>query len=231
MRFERPQALDLTGDRFGRLVVLRKSGNKTKWGEIYWLCRCDCGTEKEVLAGPLNLGRTKSCGCYNRYRSRKHGMEGTPTYNAWSHMIARCSNPNTQQYERWGGRGITVCEEWKSFEAFYKDMGDMPKGRSLERIDNDGHYCKENCRWATRSEQNRNRSKSPKYEWNGEMRSLADLAEMHGMKWRRVYERMRKGWSLKDALTIKRANAWTFDPKGTEQKRAATRVANKVKAT
>lgn len=136
-------------------------------------------------------------------------MEGTPTYDVWAHMLDRCRNRRSKMYSRYGARGISVCDRWQSFENFLSDMGQKPDGLSLDRIDNNGNYEPGNCRWATDRMQNRNRSVSPVYEWKGEMRSLADLADEHGLKWRRVYERVRMGWSLEDALTIKRAHRWT----------------------
>lgn len=198
-----PYGFDRSGEVFGRWTVLRRAGAGM------WRCRCSCGTEKFIQVTTLVRGTSKSCGCYSADLHRKHGMEGTSTYNAWAHMLARCRNPKTQSYERWGGRGIKVCKEWHAFEAFFADMGKKPKNKSLDRIDNDGNYEPGNCRWATQRTQSGNQEKSLRYEWNGQTRTLSDLAHEHGMQRRRVYQRLLAGWTLKDALTIKRANAWS----------------------
>lgn len=200
--------LNLTGQRFERLVVVQKCSERGKGGEVYWLCKCDCGAEVRSQASPLKMGRTKSCGCLSRDRTRKHGMEGTPTYNAWAHMLTRCRNEKHKQWKDYGGRGIKVCDRWMSFDNFLADLGEKPKGKSLDRIDNDGDYEPSNCRWANQRQQVTNRRMSPRYEWKGEIRSLSELAEQHGLKWRRVYERVRAGWSIEDALTVKRGNRW-----------------------
>lgn len=207
---KRVHRLDLTGQRFDRWKVVEKAETRGASGEVYWRCVCDCGTTKEVVANSLRLGLSKSCGCFSADRSRKHGMEGTLTYNAWAAMRMRCENKNATYYARYGGRGITVCDRWKSFKAFLADMGEKPPGKSsLDRIDNEGGYEPGNCRWATTKQQIRNRHSSPRFMWKGETRSLADIAEEVGaVPWRKAYERIRRGWSVEDAVTIKRANRW-----------------------
>lgn len=157
--------LDLTSQRFGRLTVLsRAAPHITPSGQAItmWECRCECGKKAIVSRRNLITGNTRSCGCLALESRTKHNKWGTKVYSSWSHMIARCTNPNVTNYQYWGGRGITVCDEWrKSFDAFYEYVSKLPhfgeEGRSLDRINNDGNYEPGNVRWATRYEQTHNR--------------------------------------------------------------------------
>jgi hypothetical protein len=150
--------LDLTGKKFGRFTVIKRTATEKKHWR--WLCRCDCGTEKIVDAGHLKSSHSISCGCYKKERSTKHGHAGRETseYMAWKHAKDRCFNPNDKAYKNYGARGITMCAEWRdSFAAFFADVGLRPSGLSLDRFpNNNGNYEPGNVRWATRSEQNRN---------------------------------------------------------------------------
>jgi hypothetical protein len=155
----RARSIDISGQRFGRLVALSLYSAKTSPRK--WLCRCDCGKEKIVRGELLRDGRARSCGCLKsdvlREIKTKHGHGGqhnqSPTYVSWYAMLARCRNIKRANY---GGRGITVTERWHTFEHFLADMGERPLGTTLDRIDNDGHYEPGNCRWATPKEQSAN---------------------------------------------------------------------------
>lgn len=156
---------DLRGKAFGRLAVLARAKND-KWKRARWLCRCRCGRRCTIPAHDLKTGHTRSCGCYQtevntrriRRVARRHGLAGTPEHNSWIAAKARCFNVNDPSYRNYGGRGITMCAEWAgSFEAFLRDLGPRPQGKTLDRIDVNGHYEPGNCRWATATQQSKNR--------------------------------------------------------------------------
>lgn len=193
---------DLTGNQYGRLTVLNREENiGTK---VRWKCLCSCGNTTIVYYSGLVYGRTTSCGCklteVRGQSSITHGQSGTPMYNAWKTMFRRCETPTNTDYMNYGGRGIKVCPEWKDFEVFARDMGERPEGTTLERIDNNGNYCRGNCRWATRADQARNRRSSIWYEFEGEKVVETDFAVRIGMKQGAVAELRRKGYTMEQIL-------------------------------
>lgn len=157
--------VDYCGQRFGRLVVIEKIRTPGRYTQTYWRCACDCGNETTVAHNSLRSGRTRSCKCLMREaasrsgaKSRRHGDCGSVEYAAWRSMRDRCANPKNKRFKDYGGRGIEVCQRWLVYENFLADMGRKPHpNMSLDRIDNDGNYEPDNCRWATSVEQNRNR--------------------------------------------------------------------------
>lgn len=191
------------GSRFERLTV---TGSSIRTGFV--ACTCDCGSTKEIRARNLIKGVTRSCGCLHReqiaMRRRTHGATETLTWKRWRSMLARCTMPNTKSYPRYGGRGIKVCDLWlKSFDAFLADLGECPGPEyTLERDNYDGAYEPNNCRWATRKEQNRNSSRNRVIEFDGQSKCLTEWAEATGINVRTIMTRLNKGWAVEKALTM-----------------------------
>lgn len=202
-----PVLIDLTGRRFGRLVVERAVERTTPAGKRrrYWLCRCDCGSGSTAETSNLTSGNTTSCGCFRiekkRVTGRTHGGVGTRVYSIWKSMIQRCTNPNNPRWMSYGGRGITVCADWQTFENFRRDMGDPPEGTSIDRIDNDQGYEPGNCRWATSQTQNRNRRSSRPMTFQGKTRTLSEWSEELGIPYFTIHARLRRGATDEEALS------------------------------
>lgn len=178
---------------------------RDKHGRYLWRCSCSCGEHSVVKATYLVNGVTKSCGCHKRSGlHRTHGQSGTKTYEAWKALRQRCTNPNRPQWNDWGGRGISFDPAWGDYDAFLRDMREAPPGGMLERIDNNGPYCKANCKWATRQEQNSNKRNVRLIEHNGERRTLPDWARHLGIPTVTLVYRFRRGWAVERALTAGR---------------------------
>ncbi len=196
----------LDGQRFGRLLVIKEIRIEPQ-NERRFLCLCDCGNKHEAGYGNLRAGNVRSCGCFGRTHSITHGCTAnrkrTRAYSSWAAMRQRCTDPNFWAFDHYGGRGITICKRWRhSFENFLADMGEPAKGMTLDRIDNDGGYSPENCRWATRKEQANNSRKNVMVTFRGKTQSLSRWSEEVGIRPERISRRLKNGWSVEQALTI-----------------------------
>lgn len=198
---------DLIGKTFGRLTVIAK-GIGIKNRGTYWVCRCQCGTEKTIRRDSLTTG-TRSCGCEQKETVRRinyvHGgaMRGNQdyAYSSWKAMMTRCYDRGHEAYSRYAGRGITVCERWHDFRNFKEDMGDRPDRLTLERVDNDKGYEPGNCEWRTPKAQANNRRDNIVISFNGVSRTVSAWAEALGLTRDVLANRLRNGWSVERALT------------------------------
>ncbi len=194
------RCIDLTGERFGRLVVLKRVANN-KHEQSMWACTCDCGKEKIMCGHDLKNSHTKSCGCLKKEHGHSARGEVSKTYTVWCSMIQRCINTNATGYHSYGGRGIIVCGSWlNSFENFLEDMGEVPEGYQIDRINNNGNYCKSNCRWATPKENSRNTRINRLITFNGKTQCLVEWAEELNIGISLLWYRL-KHWSIEKALT------------------------------
>lgn len=187
------------GERFGRLVVTEVHPDR------YATALCDCGKTVKVKTYNLSSGNTKSCGCFldeeRIKRKLKHGMTYTRTYSIWCSILNRCHTKTATSWERYGGRGITVCDAWLKFENFFADMGECPDGLSIDRIDNALGYYKENCRWATSSEQARNKRTTRFVTYRGETKRVIEWAEIFGVPYRSLYYKLKhRNWDMEATL-------------------------------
>lgn len=211
------RAIDLTGQVFGRLTVVERAGSVGH--NAAWLCQCACGSvARPYLASNLKSGCSTSCGCAQvegvaernqiLRQATVHGKAARmPTmskvYQTWLNMRRRCNDPRSKKFKDYGGRGIRVCQAWNdSFEAFYADMGDPPSERhSIERKDVNGDYTPSNCCWATNKEQANNRRNSRRVTWNGRTQTVAQWADELAIPARRIWQRLKRGWSPEEALS------------------------------
>ena len=192
------------GSRFGRLVAVKKTTPQWsgKQSREAWLFHCDCGNEKVIRGDSVCRGFSQSCGCLQREATTKHGHYAgdmaTPTYRSWSSMRSRCLTPSDEHFPAYGGRGISICARWNLFENFLADMGERPKGKTLDRIDVNGDYKPSNCRWATATEQGRNR----KINYAGREILLIEACELAGVDYKLAIKRIGTyGWPVERALT------------------------------
>lgn len=203
----------MVGLTFDRLTVLSRAGS-SKVGRAMWRCRCRCGETVIIQGKRLLIGHTRSCGCLMREKAsvsfirnfQRHGeskhSRPSPEYRVWNAMLDRCLNQYGDNYARYGGRGICVCKRWMKFENFLADMGRRPSlTHTIDRIDNDGGYKKSNCRWATRSEQQRNRRNTDRFTFRGQTLPLIVWAERIGIRVKTLRMRIRHGWSIERTLT------------------------------
>jgi len=174
--------VDRTGHRYGRLLVISRfdDGAASRGKRVKWTCKCDCGNTAVVTGHGLQRGDTRSCGCLRRevevVANLKHGKKKTPEYTSWRAARDRCNNPNHWKYPEYGGRGISFCKRWDDFRLFLADMGPRPDGHTLDRIDVDGDYSPNNCRWASPKQQASNRRRSRLFDWDGEHLCISEIA-------------------------------------------------------
>lgn len=203
---------NIVGEPFGRLTVESYAGG------VKWLCVCKCGNRVTVKTGNLRSGNTQSCGCLQRDRVVEsltvHGLSKSKVFASWSSMIQRCTNPNNPAWKDYGGRGITVCERWMTFENFYADMGDLPfAGAQIERKDNNAGYSKDNCKWATRKEECNNRRSCHNITFRGRTQTARQWEEELGLPLKILHSRIKVlGWTETMALTTPVRRMLARDP-------------------
>lgn len=206
----------MIGLKFNRITVIGSKVKKPEWFHWKWQCLCDCGASLFVTGTQLKNGNTKSCGCLSidllKARSTTHGMTGTRIFQIWFGMLDRCGNPNNRTYNRY--KNFAPPERWRVFENFYEDMGDPPPGMSIDRRDNEKGYSKENCRWATPSQQTGNTRRSIPVILGDERVCLKEACMRTGMPYHRTLKRVRKGADVYQELGIERPTSSAPQPQG-----------------
>lgn len=200
--------IDLTGCKFGKLTVIARDG-KASDGKATWLCSCDCGKTAVVRGGDLKSGRIKSCGClvkeimHTQKYGLKHGDTHKDLYNVWVNMRQRINNPKNKAYKNYGGRGISICEEWNDYINFrnWALENGYRNGLSIDRIDVNGNYCPENCRWADFETQQNNKRYNRLISYNGKTQTITQWSKEIGINRNTLEGRLKSGWRIEDALT------------------------------
>lgn len=209
--------VDLTGQRFGRLIVIKRADN-SKDNRAKWLCKCDCGNEKNIVGKSLRKMKTQSCGCLQKEQAKmvntKHGMRYTKLNKTWNSMKQRCNNSNCKQYKNYGGRGIKVCDEWLDKENGFINFYDWSMNNgyqdnlTIDRIDVNGNYEPSNCRWANMKQQSNNRRDNHNITYNNETHTIAEWSEILNINRYTLYYRINKSnMSIEEALT-KKVRKW-----------------------
>jgi hypothetical protein len=215
---------NIAGQRFGRLIVVEFDAVSGKRTCAKWKCVCDCGNTVITRGDNLRSGATQSCGCLrkemaaasNSKRLTIHGQTAggfnSKTYRVWANMVTRCTNPKASNFAYYGGRGIALCDEWRSFGQFLRDMGECPERGSIDRIDNSGPYSKANCRWATKVEQANNKRNNRRLVIGGDAMTMSEAARRYGIPVGTIWSRLKLGWTDERAATMPpRSNAWAAE--------------------
>lgn len=194
---------DLSGQQFGKLSVLERSG-RNKHKQTMWLCACECGKQITTTSGSLVSGAAKSCGCSRGEANKTHGLSGTALHHTWANIIQRCENPNNSAFKNYGGRGISICDEWRyDFQTFYgwAIANGYRDGLTIERIDVNGNYDPSNCCWATRKEQGFNRRNNHRITYNEKTQTMRQWADELELDYDVIAKRINVlHWSVEDAL-------------------------------
>lgn len=198
-------------EKFHRLTVIRQDTSRKNKSRRYWMCRCECGQWVSVTTADLRSGNTKSCGCWKRDKAIEqattHGESKSKLYGVWNAMMARCYNPNVERYSRYGARGIKVCDEWLHNYVAFRDWAlsnGYTDGLTIDRIDVNGNYCPDNCRWATKADQMKNTTTNRFLTYNGETHTLSDWARIVGISASTLSRRLKRGWTMEQALSPSR---------------------------
>lgn len=194
---------DLTGNKYGRLTILKYSHNVGT--NSFWICKCECGNIKAIQGTRMKKGSTKSCGCYSVEVSTKHGNKSggkeSGAYTSWRGMIDRCTNPNADNYQYYGGRGISICERWLDFSNFLEDMGERPLKGTIERKNNSKGYFPENCAWACRRKQANNTRRNHYITYKGKQMSIAEASRIYGIPYYTLRSRIYNyKWDIEKAI-------------------------------
>lgn len=205
------KCIDLTGQRFGRLIAIKNTKTKNKWNTYIWECKCDCGKTILLDSHKLRSGNTKSCGCLfidkaktmSQTHLQKHGKSNTRIYHVYTEIKARCFNQNNNSYKYYGARGITMCDEWRNDFGLFYDWAiksGYREGLTIDRIDVNGNYCPENCRFVSMQEQQNNKSSNKIYFYNGEKLNETQLCKKYKINLRTFRGRINRGMNLQESL-------------------------------